>query len=876
MGLFSSKKKIYVSSVAYNLAGALSERESYLKTSGAKAILTGDPRDSYAAQIVSDQLNGPTFDQRFFFRWSTRHYERGLMSGSVRAKRNVNGSIAEPYLPVPTGHTPLILGAFVDTGDVSYWAEKFILENRPERIADDWVSDIDINNLVRITYSDGTSETMTFPDFTPGVPHLFVYYNSTDETDTSYWTYGPVVENDAVRPDTTSFTLNTSSNYSTDVVLTDTVETIVDGVSTIETTNRTETFLGVEEDWQFYENFPASDGYQTQTRHYLWIRTDFEIDETVVSETTEQDGVTTTVITTTQSLRTVYDHKLDLRENITLWNPTGTQRLWIYRLGSGNTTLDALNVDIREMPQFFPVIPFRIHNKSVMHPDYAGVFPLYKRAFKKATGTKIEKIIEDIEDNEQIGDIDHAFMLHGVELNTQENQGKRYVYEFLRNLMGDQATSLTDLNNWVATQTSYDQYIEDLNNWHRAMEYGNYAEVGPMPQYTLKPLPDVTTLEVSTRGELGLPYKILLNWVTITETEAIGLGKTGAKKGDFWWEVRPSITRQGVPYYSGGEASIEIIPIDTIECVRLYWQDGSNSYRYLDIWGMIHQNFVYGNKSVDITAVEAINDPDESGFSIPLHYQTLKEMPIILANELYASSRLLVFNCYVVKKIRWYQRFIFKIIFAVIVSLVFFPAGAGILGTNAAVGASIGLTGYAALVAGAVANALAAVIISTVIQVGAVAIFGEKLGAIIAAIATFVTFQYMANFNITGSWSFNWGDLMKADNLLKLTDAVAGGVANWAQGEMKALAEEGQQAFKDYKSEMKEIERKTLEILGYGGAFVDPLMFTEMQDSSLNNRESSATFLTRTLLTGSEVADLSLNMIGSFADMSLTLPKFTD
>jgi hypothetical protein len=192
------------------------------------------------------------------------------------------------------------------------------------------------------------------------------------------------------------------------------------------------------------------------------------------------------------------------------------------------------------------------------------------------------------------------------------------------------------------------------------------------------------------------------------------------------------------------------------------------------------------------------------------------------------------------------------------------------------VGASIGLTGYAAVVAGAIANALAAVILTTVIQIGAVAIFGEKLGSIIAAIATFITFSYMANFHVNGNWSFNWGDLMKADNLLKLTDAVAGGVTKWAQAEMQSLAEEGQQAFKSYESQMKDIQRKTLELLGYGGAFLDPLMWTDMQDSSLDPGESSATFLTRTLLTGSEVADLSLNMIGSFAEMSLTLPSYIE
>jgi hypothetical protein len=881
MGLFKSKKKIYVASTPYNLAGPLADRMSYLKSTVARSLLMRTTKTSLGQSIVEYQFAGPSFSQRRFFRWAQTNYTKGMLSGRISNRRNADAEIVARHIPKPPGQMVYVQAAQIDSADFVYWVERHLMRNRPERFAENWMADVNNAGLVTITYPDQTTEQFTLgSDYNRNATYLFAYYYTGSVVSGGIWNYGEWVREDGTRPDTDLYDLMATEDYSETVLLSESVIiTITEDGEEPETTvteTRSETFFeGVsevyEKTWTGLKNpevlIVTSDITRISVKSRPRLVTDVVVNE-VVSGTT-----TTRTETRTQRMETIWDHKTDVLEDIVLEDIDGKLDLFIYRLGSGIRALDLLRVETTPKMEFFPIIPLRLDNKSIRHSSFSADFPLYKKAYKKSIGQEIDEVLDAIEENEKIGDIDYAYLVHGVELNTKERQGLRYIYQFFKEASRSQISSWGQLDSWISTTlTSFNTITESRNAWEDEV----YTETGVAtgvisPPMMTRTVPNQSSILFRTPASSNLDYQVTLSWASIQEGSGSGLGKVGAKKNDLWWgSPGTAFTINDLRLSPKGAEAAGT----SFDGLRLYWQYEDDAYRYLDIRGLFHDNMVYGGKSVVITGKEALEDEDESGFIIPLHYPTLQRMPVVQANELAASARLIVFNSYVVKKIRWYQRGIFRFIFMILITVIFFPAGIGLLGAHAAVGFNLlGLTGIAGLVAGVVINSIAAIVLTTLISKGAIAIFGEKLGGIIAAIVTFFTFQFVMNFHMTGSWAFNFADMLRADNLLRLTNVIGDGVEAWARGEMARLQTRYEEMSADYNDMIREIERRSMELLGSSGVYLDPLQLLEMSSNSTRHGESSATFLERTLLKGSDVAEISFVGIRDFVDLTLQLPE---
>lgn len=882
MGLFSTKKKIYVSSVVYNLAGSLAERTSFLKTTVVRGLMSSTSKTSLGAGLIAQQLNGPLSSQKSFFRWAKTHYPEGRLSGKISNYASVNADMVLRFIPVPAGKVANIQGAHIDSADATYWAEQYLMENHFERLEEDWVCDINTQtNLISIEYADGTSDTFMPADFHPSSAYIFANYTLGDKGSDGVLVQGDLITNVDALPDLTGYSVQSSKAYGELFEYKDKVRTLVtvEGSGSTSSTafiDQSEVFSGVEQTHTLSEKYSPIPGEVRILEDVttVWTRTRPKLVPTVTEQIQDDGaGTVTTVTTTTYEVVPAWDYRIDVLEGRTVATNLDVQKMFIYRIGSGNLALDSLRVDRYDEPEFYPIIPLRVDNVSVRDPSFEERFKLYDKAYSKAVGGDINDLIDSVEDNEQLGDIDYAFLVQGIELNTPEREGKRYLYEFFKGLIPQ---TIDQFENWRNEEKiTQEELNAELEIWSKDQELIGPLWGTPKPIMRSRVVPQVTSLDIQTSAQSSLNFRFRINWLSIKEEFGIGQGKPGAANKELWWEVMPDIVQQGAPAYKDRTGEVYFPNSNAIPHVRLYWQTSADSFRYLDMFGLVHENFVYQNKSIEISSVEALEDTDDSGFVVPLHAPTMRRLPLKDANELGMISRQLMFNCYLVKKTKWYQTFIFKIILAAVLSVIFMPASIGILGANAAVGAAIGLSGITGLLAGAIANAIAAVMLTTLIQVGATAVFGEKLGAIIGAVATMFAFAYIGNFHTTGSWNFNWSEMLRVDNLLKLTDSVSGGIQNWAQAEMGELAEEGQEAQEDYSSTMKDIEKMTEELVGYSGVDLDPLMRMQMQGNSFG-LESSSTFLSRTLMTGSEIADVSFSMIESFAELSLKLPKLHD
>lgn len=887
MGWFSPKKKIYVASTAYNMAGDFALRPNYLKSSVSRGVLTN--ANSLGDVIIDGQFQGPSMSQRGFFRWARNHYPEGVLTGSILNHDAVTASqavVTAGVITPPPGEELEIVFAWLDDANITYFAERHILENNPDLYLTAWTSDYDdALDQMKITYADTSVEMVTMTDFDQTKDYLYAYYNTVLDEELGAWSTFETGTDSAVEPDFSGDVPAWVQSSLTPTVVTETLETrtYVNDVYTGSTYRNENVTDHVEISLR---NIARPKG-KNETRREDQRLTKWK-DHTIVTVTTyDYSDPDNTVRTEREDISVNWDYQIEKRD-VTLYN-TNNRKVYIYELGSGNATLDALRVTTASnMTEFFPVIPLRVSNKSIRHADFDEYFTNIKRAYKRSIGGSIDDILDEIEGNADIGDVDHCYLSFGVEINTKHREGLRYIYELLKLMMASQSATKQDILDWQSS-TTYAQYQTLYHDWVIAQEdHFDPLYNTPPPAQISHPLPEMSELRLRHINNNGFDYDAQISWAVIDETVGTGLLTDplgdDRKPGDLWWEVETSLLDPGyrdntltddytLPSYFFRNDQL------TLGHVKLFWQVDETSYKTLDVYGLEHKNRVYKGKSVDLFAHDEVVSTDTTGFVFPLHYATLQELPLVWANEVAVSNRILIFNSYDVVKQKWYETGLFKIIFAIVIAVVIaiaFPAGIGLLGPYLSVGASFGFAAgtMTALIAGAVANAVAAIILTHILTEGANMLVGEKWGALVAALATMLIGHMAMNYHMTGNFGINWGVMMRADNLLGMTNVIQRGVSGYTAGRMGEINEEYQEGFQDHQDDMENILEQYAD-LGYSGVLLDPLMFTQQGNSFDGNRsfESSATFLRRTLLTGSDIADLTLAMIDDFSEISLALPE---
>jgi hypothetical protein len=252
---------------------------------------------------------------------------------------------------------------------------------------------------------------------------------------------------------------------------------------------------------------------------------------------TREDGVTqhrftpvdfvpgATYVYATYNLRRVSDQT---------WVAT---RMWIYRVGSGIPEIDeAVTVVDATEDEFMTFIPVRIKRKFLSSTYRPELYAQAKAAYKKATGQKFDKLVEKIADNEDLEDIDRAYVVFGVCLNTQEHRSRRYLFTFFEKMWESSRTSWEIYNNYISENGSwavdYAEYRELIKTWRDEHPGEPYPPPPPRPDDLLEP---AHKIEIESHGEEDAKLHLIVKWKAIQKTTGAGLGKPGAKKGDTWW-----------------------------------------------------------------------------------------------------------------------------------------------------------------------------------------------------------------------------------------------------------------------------------------------------------------------------------------------------
>lgn len=745
MGFFSSKKKVYVSSVVYNLLGD-QQPTQYLPTVVFGGVLK--QTDSLGLIIKDGLLNGPGMRLRNFFKWvrnSGYADEVGLATSTFYPDVPINRENLANIIKQrnPDYISVEVTSASINYYDYTYIADQYVYNNRPDKLNDDY----------------------TVEEFAVLIGYHYVKVS--EKNDEGEWVTKRKRIND----------------YRYDIRI-----TFTDGTK-------------VEINSSSYNK----DG------QYLYA--------TYIYTYEEKDWL----------------GKPEIKQK--------TQYI-VYCKGTGNAQYDAFFKEVVPLQRTYaPYIPLRTWNTFLGEGYMPSTYKFAKKAFKRAVGSNnYDSLISDLKKNKNISDIDFAYIVFGVALNTPYKEGKQYIFTYLYNL-------------WLNKQ------ISDSISGKPEDAYGSsfFRRVNNPRQVNIK----------SNYGSIN--YNIWFEWGTMTHYYGTGQARAGLEEGDYYFYAK---NKQHSQTDEDGEETTY-----TVEHSYFCHQITPVRYEVIEVTNFTYANLIYKGKSVVYSGLDALNGsdgPNETGFIIPLQEQSFKESGLVYTSQLAQSTYYCVFNCYVVKKVRWYQSGIFGFVIAIVIAVVvtvvtWNPAAGGAAagaaaGTGAAAGAAVGAASstLAGAIMGAVANAIAGMIVLNIVTEVAKGLFGDKIGSIVGAVASIVVMN-VANGLMNGmSVSEALTQLSSAPQMLSLANAVVSGISGAINVDTQEIYNKSQTMLQEYEQRSKEISKLQAEL------FNQTLDITSITDALKSySYEPRDSYLNRTLMTGSDIAEMTMNLIHNFTDYSM-------
>lgn len=888
MGLFSSKSKVYVSSVVYNLAGDELKRPQYLKTVVIGSVMNTSGM-SIGESIVSSYLNGPGMKIRNFGIWareSNYTEDIGQISGSFATGNVTDEGVLVDNIP-NEGLTVLLQSSAINNADYEYWSDQFMLDNHPDQVEAGYKADYNRGtNVITITLPTAVVYTLTPADYIPEARYIYAAYMLG-----SGEVIGPIEEGSLITldstdpyPSTSGWSVVYNSNTAASADLAKSVHTVITYSDARPTEDSTvdsvvpTAYTAIDSQWDqidYIGNFESRK--QIMTHWAVEGRETVVIGPTVTTETIA-GGVTktTTVTETKEVLSLVRTYRID--EQIISNSSVSNVKIFIYREGSGNTALDNQFPVKLDTGAFLPFIPIRIDNNFLSDTYLPGTYALAKKAYRKVTKSKIDSLIDIVADNSSLGDIDYGYVVFGVSVNARENICKKYIYNFFGAVLEEASQSnVVDYAAWTLAWTTANTTMATWNDWMLAQsDAGNPLYGTAEPEKATYPAMPNNQIRISSAGNAVMNYDMTIMWNYIVETTGTGLAKPDAKVDELWFTPVVADEYKEKIFFgtkgSGVDTRSERTITHKIDKVTLTWQETPNTWRKLTIAGLKHRNMIYGGKSVDIGILEALADSEESGFIIPLHEDIYRSMGMVDSTQMSTACSFMVFNCYQIVKQKWYQSGLFQVflIVVMIVIAIYYPPAAGLFGSNAAVGATLGFTGTTAIIVGAAVNAIAAMVLMRIVQAGANAILGDKLGGILGPILAVVAVVVGANMINGGSFVGSFSQMTRAENILKLTNAAGQGYSAYVKTQVDEIMLQSEALTKQYGEEANKITEQYIETFGLEGGIIDPRTLTNAIGTFDTTMEPVNSFLGRTLMTGSEIAELSFSLINDYAKITLT------
>ena len=285
---------------------------------------------------------------------------------------------------------------------------------------------------------------------------------------------------------------------------------------------------------------------------------------------------------------------------------------------------------------FLPIVPLRRDNSDLTSASHQDT-ELYKssKAMLSMVNLDIDELAKTLNSNPSIKDIDHAYIMFGVNIHTQEQASLRYLCDFF---------------DYMADQSVYkkEHYTEpDI----RSSKKRNVVS-SPLLRRNLTPI-DVSLKEYGF--DISLNYKYITTTLKAGSIGPIGFAASVRKGDDITFRL----------------------------------QIASYTYKEIFVCELIHTNTIYQGHAV-VTTVSG--STENENLIIPINFGISKDMPLLRRNALYYDSFRMVITSYDVQKVKWYQTGIFKILFFIVaIVITIYTGGAGAWLSGLASAAELGV-----------------------------------------------------------------------------------------------------------------------------------------------------------------------------------------
>ena len=471
--------------------------------------------------------------------------------------------------------------------------------------------------------------------------------------------------------------------------------------------------------------------------------------------------------------------------------------------------LNPENTDIQKSP-YFPIVPVRENNVTSTFTNKPKLAKSSKHLLNKL-GLNYGDIISGVDANPDIGQVDHAYIVIGLKLNSTEQAALNYLFEYFSYLENVSTVTEAEDAAWVFGTT-----------------------------YGISNQPPVNQLEVRCNY-----YRILLAYRYINKSTVTGsIGKVGTVTQTL------NVVPQDVHISTNGPSLVR----DNSELI-LRKQINDTQYVELLVKGPHHINYVYNGYGVDTNIKILTENEDNNNFIIPLNRYIFTE--VLSQKEQIAvmySALNITFNSYEVVKLKWYQTGLFQFIM-VIITVVLTIYGFGYIANSIR-----GMT-----MAAAAAFIAQQVAISVVISVGlqfAIKVLG--LETTVLAVLIMVAAIVYSGYGPNGAGSLE--GVPWADEILKVASGLPEAVKKYSETMLKKISQE-MTDFQDYAQKLwDDLEDKWDAIKHQSN--LDPIGLFYLTDYYPG--ENPGTYMDRHIHTGNPGVE-SLNAIGGYVDNMLDL-----
>ncbi|RLB94503.1 MAG: hypothetical protein DRH26_01065 [Deltaproteobacteria bacterium] len=330
---------------------------------------------------------------------------------------------------------------------------------------------------------------------------------------------------------------------------------------------------------------------------------------------------------------------------------------WVYR------TSEDLYPELKPDPtapivdEFLPVVPIRYKNDDLTDISLAET-DLYKTSTKllKHLKLSLNTFGNLVNKNPDVDDIDHAYVMFGVDLQTEHKESILYLIEFFERLYQYNQTK------------NYTDFVNNLDE--------------PIVLNTAQNIFEAASGDTSSFEEYGLDLTIHYDYITVESySGTVGTGEIGeVEKSIVGYTVTINLG-PGIPAHGEAEYGDGSVPDRYYDSKRAYLklkiQETEVIVKEVRVYNLSVVNDIYKDHDVTTTIRDVGEDSDEHNLLLPLQFNLSETFTFPQRNALYAKSSMMVINSYEKVKVKWYQTGFFKFLVIVVAIIITIWTGQG-------------------------------------------------------------------------------------------------------------------------------------------------------------------------------------------------------